>query len=436
MSDGGTHAGSITSTSINSYMTTVLNNFLGAGGTQNNNYVNTRPKAFLNWMVVDEEFQAVGSTNHLGASQVPLITSGTPRQPIFGPSNMVIRRNGYLYIYVSNEANQNVYFDSLVINHKRGPLLEQRDYYPFGYEIPGLATLAFKSVYDQNRYRYNGIEYDTAFSLDYNEAYYRDLDPVVGRFIQADPKSENLQEWSPYQSNFDNPVRFADPKGDCPQCIIGLIVGLAVDYGIQVAKNLSDGQSLGTALTNINGQELAVSGASGFLTGGVSTMYNVAAQIGTKFAVSETFAQGTVAATNSLLNQANQNSQEGTPMNISIPRIAFDVATDNFASRVGSSVPTASTKTAENQLDRATRVASADPPSSGRAANLANAQTKVENIKEANFAKQNLVSSAISTTISKASDAKYKPIGDFQKPIPINDATYVEHPYIRQLKKQ
>jgi hypothetical protein len=34
-------------------------------------YDNTRPKAFLNWMIVDEEFKKVNSSLHAGAIQVP-----------------------------------------------------------------------------------------------------------------------------------------------------------------------------------------------------------------------------------------------------------------------------------------------------------------------------------------------------------------------------
>jgi hypothetical protein len=37
-----------------------------------------------------------------------------------------------------------VFFDNLIINQKREPMLEQKDYYPFGLEIPGLSTYAFK----------------------------------------------------------------------------------------------------------------------------------------------------------------------------------------------------------------------------------------------------------------------------------------------------
>src|SRR6516162_10096953 len=99
---------------------------------------------------------------------------------------MVIRRNGYLYIYVSNEANQNIYFDDLIINHKRGPLTEQKDYYAFGLEIPGLPTQAFKPAYIQNRFRYDGKEYDSTFAWDAYDYGARMYDPIIGRWNGID----------------------------------------------------------------------------------------------------------------------------------------------------------------------------------------------------------------------------------------------------------
>ena len=207
--DNGTKGGSISSTNINTWMNTALTSFLA----NNQPYNNTRPKAFLNWMVVDEEFIAVSSTNHLGAVQVPLITGTTQKQQLVGPTNMVIRRNGWLYVYVSNEANQNVYFDDLVINHKRGPLVEQKDYYAFGLEIPGLSTQAFKPKYDNNRYKYNGKEYDTAFALDENDYGARMYDPQIGRWGMVDPKSEKYLNLSLYNYAADNPILFTDPDG-------------------------------------------------------------------------------------------------------------------------------------------------------------------------------------------------------------------------------
>ncbi|MBS1598417.1 MAG: hypothetical protein JST75_09325 [Bacteroidetes bacterium] len=79
-------------------------------------------------------------------------------------------------------------------------------------EIPGLSTQAFKPNYDQNRKRFNGIEYDSAFGFNMDEAFYRDYDPQIGRFLQIDP-SPNQPE-SPYASMSNNPVLHSDPLGD------------------------------------------------------------------------------------------------------------------------------------------------------------------------------------------------------------------------------
>jgi hypothetical protein len=43
---------------------------------------------------------------------------------------MTVQKTGYLYVYVSNESNMDVFFDDLVINHKTGALLEVTNYYP------------------------------------------------------------------------------------------------------------------------------------------------------------------------------------------------------------------------------------------------------------------------------------------------------------------
>ena len=37
-----------------------------------------------------------------------------------------IKKNGYIYVYVSNESRQNVYFDDIHIEHIRGPLRSER----------------------------------------------------------------------------------------------------------------------------------------------------------------------------------------------------------------------------------------------------------------------------------------------------------------------
>jgi RHS repeat-associated protein len=214
VADGGSKGGAIPYTTYNPLITAALDSFL----QYMQPYDNTRPKAYLNWMVVDEEFAKVRSVNHAGAIQMPLITGAMQAQQMLGPTNMVIRRNGYLYVYLSNESNQNVDFDNLVVNQRRGPLVEQKDYYAFGMEIPGLSSKAFKPNYNVNRLGYNGKElqsqeFSDSSGLSWDDYGARMYDPQIGRWSVIDPMTEKSRRWTSYAYACDNPIRYMDPDG-------------------------------------------------------------------------------------------------------------------------------------------------------------------------------------------------------------------------------
>jgi RHS repeat-associated protein len=183
-------------------------------------YVTTRPKAFLNWMVVGEDYTAATSSpNHVGAIQIPVCNAGDSLKQIIGPTNMVVRRNGWIYVYLSNQSNQDVFFDNLVVNLKHGPLVEQKDYYSFGLENPALSTQAIKQNYYSNRSKFNGgdelqnKEFSDGSGLELYDANFRMYDPQIARFCQSDPIAEATGDWSPYVFGMDNPIRFNDPLG-------------------------------------------------------------------------------------------------------------------------------------------------------------------------------------------------------------------------------
>jgi RHS repeat-associated protein len=73
----------------------------------------------------------------------------------------------------------------------------------------------------ENRFKYNGIEFDEDLGLNAYEAHYRMLDPSIGRWWQIDPKiEESYESWSPYTSMANDPVKMSDPLGDVPDITI------------------------------------------------------------------------------------------------------------------------------------------------------------------------------------------------------------------------
>jgi hypothetical protein len=57
-------------------------------------------------------------------------------------SDITITKNGYLFVYVSNESQGNVYFDDIRVEHIKGPILEETHYYPFGLTMAGISSKA------------------------------------------------------------------------------------------------------------------------------------------------------------------------------------------------------------------------------------------------------------------------------------------------------
>ena len=83
--------------------------------------------------------------------------------------------------------------------------------------MAGISSKAVGKI--ENKYKYNGIELDEDLGLNAYEAYYRILDPAIGRWWQIDPKIEEGQvNLSPYTSMANDPMKLSDPRGDVPCC--------------------------------------------------------------------------------------------------------------------------------------------------------------------------------------------------------------------------
>jgi RHS repeat-associated protein len=171
------------------------------------------PKAYINYLFFDEQLRCVGG----GYSKVG--NSGVVKPHFAELQGIAVSKNGFVYIYCSNESPVNVFFDNLQVVHDRGALLEETHYYPFGLTMSGISSKSAGKL--ENNKKYNGKELQSKeFSdgggletYDYGARHY---DPQVGRWFTIDPKAEQMRRWSPYNYCFNNPLRFIDPDGKAP----------------------------------------------------------------------------------------------------------------------------------------------------------------------------------------------------------------------------
>lgn len=180
------------------------------------------PKAYLNWIFLDDQFNYVSSSS--GAVAVASSTYPAGQLNTVAPgSPLTIPKNGYLYVWVSNETQGwDVFFDNLSVQYKQGPVLEENHYYPFGLTMAGLSDKAIKTQYAENKYRYDGgvelqnKEFSDGSGLELYETGLRSYDQQVGRFFQIDPMAGKFSSLSTYQYALNDPILSNDPSGAEP----------------------------------------------------------------------------------------------------------------------------------------------------------------------------------------------------------------------------
>ncbi len=171
------------------------------------------PKAYLNWILFDEQFNYVPS----GSGFIRVGYHQDRRLQTLATSGLPVTKSGYLFVYLSYQAKmadgeKPVFFDNLVVQHYTGPLTEENVYYPFGLQMAGISSKATGRI--ENKYKYNGIEQENFFDINIGETFFRTHDAQIGRWWQADPKSEYFFGLTPYNCMGNSPVKFNDPRGD------------------------------------------------------------------------------------------------------------------------------------------------------------------------------------------------------------------------------
>jgi len=195
----------------------LISNNLGAANSDFSNFINglpnqgnpNAPKAYLNVLFFDEQFNFVP-----GDQTTPGV--GTQAARVSSPNDQNAKlllqqkapKNGWAYIYLTNESNEEVDFDDLSISQAHGRISEETHYYSFGQKIAGISTTAFNKL--ANKYHYQGDYSEEEEVTGWNEFDLRMYDPQLGRWTGVDP---NDQFFSPYIGMGNDPVSNVDPTG-------------------------------------------------------------------------------------------------------------------------------------------------------------------------------------------------------------------------------
>jgi len=199
--------------------------FINAVQPNGTNPSGNTPQAFLTVLFFDERFKFIEAADGGVAQQQVASSVGSGGATLTLP-NIKAPKNGYAYVYVSNQSNNDVYFDNLQVQVAMGNIIEENHYYSYGLRITTLSSRKLGDSYEgnlKNNYLYNGKEVFDEADLNWYDYGFRNYDPQIGRFTQLDPLTDAYSLLTPYQYASCDPIKNID--------IDGLEGGAAINAG-------------------------------------------------------------------------------------------------------------------------------------------------------------------------------------------------------------
>lgn len=196
-------------------ITGMFQDAIGAWGFLNPGTDDTKPYAYLNFILFDKNFQY----RYAGAQRVGDDGEFEAGQEAIGITfdhvkfdSLTIYEEGYIYAWVSNETKgARVWFDDFKITQKHAYLSQSTDYDPWGMVQRDVKTDE-EMIY---RYGYQGQFAEKDEETGWNHFDAREYDAVAAKWLSPDPVKE---EWSPYMSMGNDPVSRFDRDGRCTEC--------------------------------------------------------------------------------------------------------------------------------------------------------------------------------------------------------------------------
>jgi Leucine-rich repeat (LRR) protein len=156
------------------------------------------PKAYLNYIVFDRDYNVLdgGFVRVTEAAK----ESGTDVNHELLSKELVIKKPGYVYLYLSNDnealggSQVEVYFDDFMVEHTKSPVIQTDDYYPFGLTYNSYR----RENHSFNQWKFQGQEHIDELNLEWDAFTWRNHQSDIGRFFNIDPLAEKYLYNSPY----------------------------------------------------------------------------------------------------------------------------------------------------------------------------------------------------------------------------------------------